>query len=325
MTGRRRRTRRRRTGRARPASTTRRFPTGLVLLVLLFVGVAGLRESAARLERDAEAEGLGWVDPLALAELEFPAWADDRWHAEYVDALADFGPFHVEDRAALSQLEGWLADLSFVAEVRELDAVWPDELVLDLGLRRPVACLSVGYDPAVPLFRTVAEDGTLLTGLWERPPRVEGGWLPVLGPLDDRELAELASYAEAGDWLGDPAHLAALDVARSLEASLAEPERLRLGRIVIDASRAPHASVHEPGVRLELENRRRVLFGRTPSTDAPGELAVAVKWRHLARGLAALDDPAHEWDVLDVRWDVPDVVLRHPRLAAAADAAERPY
>ena len=274
-------TRSRRTTRSRRAPERRRIPTGLVLLVLLFVGIAGLRQSAQSLEHDAEADGLGWIDPLALADLEFPDWADARWRGEFVDALSDFGPFHVEDRAALAQLESWLADLSFVSEVHALDAIWPDELVLDMGLRRPVACVPASYGPGESLFRTVAADGTLLTGLWERPPRVDGGWLPVLGPLDDTSLTELCSYAEAGDWLAEPAHLDALDVALSLDSSLDSLERKRIGRIVIDASRAAHASVHEPGVRLDLENRRRILFGRVPSNGAPGELAVvgpAVRW-----------------------------------------------
>ncbi|MEX1025541.1 MAG: hypothetical protein WD226_10750 [Planctomycetota bacterium] len=312
---------------ARPGRFVRAAWRGVLLATVVIV-LVGIRHAAERLERRATADGLGRVDPSVLATLEFPAWADRRWTYEYEDLLTAFGEFEIDDVHALAALRESLEALSFVREVHRLEAVWPDELVLDLSLWRPVACVPVAHAGEGPtFFRAVSADGTLLTGFFERPPRVDDGWLPVLGPLDDRELLTLCSLGRAGDYLATPEHLDALDVALSLETSLAPAARERLGRIVIDASRARYASPEEPGIRLDLEDRRRVLFGRAPSAALPGERPVAAKWRSIADGLERFGDPRKDWDVLDVRWDVPDVWLRNEALADAGSGSShaRPY
>ena len=84
-----------------------------------------------------------------------------------------------------------------------------------------------------------------------------------------------------------------------------------LGPILIDSDRAHLASVEEPGTRLLLEDRRSVLFGRTPRAGAAGELPEETKWGHLIRALGYLsqEDPI-DWDMVDVRWDVPSLRRR---------------
>ena len=156
---------------------------------------------------------------------------------------------------------------------------------------------------------------------WPLPPRLGRAYLPVLGPLDDPLFAQ----ARTGDWLVEPEHTDALDVALSLSEHLDEPRRGALGRIVIDARNARRASVSEPGVRLELEGRRLALFGRAPCAGEPGELPPEAKWRALARALALFEgDPiGGDWELVDLRWDRPDLALRNAPVVAALEPAAR--
>jgi hypothetical protein len=257
-----------------------------------------------------------WVDPGAAHVLAKPEWADPRW-LEHVDALlASLEPCETTATGWLEPLRAALAGLSFVERVERCELDPEVGLALDLVLRRPVACIPVG-----PEFALVDEDGVVLEGRWPVPPRLGHATLPVLGPLGDPLLAR----ARAGDWLAEPEHLDALDVALSLNASLGEDERASLGRITIDARSARRTSVAEPGVRLELEGERVALFGRAPSAGAPGELAAAAKWRSLARAreLFARDPEGGDWELVDLRWDRPDIALEHPpEVAAILDRTE---
>jgi len=135
----------------------------------------------------------------------------------------------------------------------------------------------------------------------------------------------LFDLARRGDYLAEPEHLDALDVAVSLGEHLDEATRTRLGRVVIDARTARETSVDEPGARLLLEDGRVVLFGRAPCCGEPGELEPGAKWSSVVEALALLGsgpapDPQTDWLLLDVRWDRPEIVLRNPPLAMADEA-----
>jgi len=165
----------------------------------------------------------------------------------------------------------------------------------------------------------VAGDGVVLDGGWDSPPRLGAAFLPRIGRADDALLAR----ARPGDWLAEPEHRAALDVALSMAEHLSEEERAALGRVAIDASGVSHTSVDEPGVRLELEGGRVALFGRAPSAGEPGELSAARKWRSLARALDVYRaDPTRDWELVDLRWDRPDLALRGPEVLVVQ--AEQP-
>ena len=98
----------------------------------------------------------------------------------------------------------------------------------------------------------------------------------------------------------------------TISISLTPQQQELLGRVVIDATRAPFCGVGEPGIRIALGAGRLIHFGRAPATDEPGELPVDLKWRSVAGALALMGAAPHDWDLLDVRWDRPDLVLRHP-------------
>ena len=263
------------------------------------------------------------IDPARVVLDPGVDWMDPRWSEELAARMAQQAPFAPDDVEARSQLVAALEELSFVAEVADPTVLWPDGLELPLRLHQPVACVRVG-----DRFRPVADDGTLLAGLWPSPPPAGaiGGWLPVLGPID-----RTFDTARAGTRVDGTPFLDALATARSMLASLDGEELGLLGRVVIDASRARAASVEEPGTRLLLEDSRVVFFGRAADTQEPGELPTWMKWRSLARALDLLGpgEPALDWDLVDVRWDEPELRPRggfvepHPELAPDPSEAPR--
>ncbi|HEX6886420.1 MAG TPA: hypothetical protein VF530_23795 [Planctomycetota bacterium] len=312
----------------RPARAPRTEQAGYVLALLgLAAGVAGLwfwPQASLAAAQPAAARAAArtgeppppqrWVDPADARLAALPAWADPRWLERLNALLAAEPPFALEPEPPdLAPLAAALASLSFVERVERLDAT-PAGLVLDLVLRKPVACIDVGGE-----FALVDADGVVLEGRWPLPPRLGRAHLPVLGPLEDPLLAR----ARPGDWLAEPEHTDALDVALSLAEEVPEAQRAALGRIVIDARSARRASPEEPGVRLELEGGRLALFGRSPAADEPGELAAAAKWRGLVRAFDwfAQDPAANDWLLVDLRWDRPDLAPARPLEVAQVEPA----
>ncbi len=247
------------------------------------------------------------IEP-ARAVLDVPgAWVDPAWEILLAEQLARLGPFAPDDVAAVAAVRRAVEDLPFVVEAGAPEVIWPDGLQLAVRLAEPVACVAVGRH-----YLAVDGQGRALPGLWNAPPPRGAGHLPVLGPLDGS-----TDGLRAGDVV-PAAQLAAVPVASSLWTHLGDDDLATLGRCMIDASRAAEASVEEPGTRLYLEGRRLVLFGRAPDTDEPGELPVVAKWSSVGRGLRRLRRD-RDWDLLDVRWDVPEIRARD--LAAAGPTA----
>ena len=60
--------------------------------------------------------------------------------------------------------------------------------------------------------------------------------------------------------------------------------------------------ITEPGIVIDLEHRRRILFGRVPDGRSPGELPAAAKWQSVASALELLRR-GEDWELVDVRWD----------------------
>lgn len=299
--------------RSRTPGTTRgssRQSLAVLVLVLWTATLCG----ALGLHRRATQQGFGWIDPQRLSLGDMGPGCDPRWSGLFDATTHAFPLLRSDDREGLEALARAIEGLSFVRSVGQPRVVWPDALELELVLHVPVACVPIGER-----FQTVAEDGTLLPGLWPAPPEIRGLPLPVLGPLSDGE--QLFPFARAGDWLAEPEHLAALDVALSLQEHLDEDGRAALGAVLIDASQVLEASVDEPGIRLELACGRTIWFGRAPTCGEPGELPVALKWSGIERAVALLVEgrPENDWDRLDVRWDHPELRLVHEPLLARAE------
>jgi hypothetical protein len=292
-----------------------------IALALLVLGAAALgwghHERLRRTGARTEPAPLRWVDPAEARLGQVPEWADPRWIERLEQALASRPPFAVGDGASLALLHAELAGLSFVRSVERCEASAEGGLSLELVLRAPVACIPTGGG-----FSLVDAEGVVLEGSWSLPPRLGRSFLPVIGPLGDRLLLG----ARPGDWVAEPEHRDALDVALSLAEHLDPDARAALGRVLIDARGARSASVVEPGVRLELEGARLAFFGRSPSCGEPGELPAAAKWRSLVRAVELFQrDPVrHDWVLVDLRWDRPELALRTLPALASADPPREP-
>ena len=227
-------------------------------------------------------------------------WVLPEWEDALSHALAGAGLISARDTEAIEAIVEEVSTHAFVQEVGEPEVVWPDGLLLPLRMRLPVACIRVEGGGFLP----VSEDGTVLPGWSSAPHTAFGGWLPVIGP----HAPELASLLP-GDQLGQGRHRDALAVAITMWNELDAPDLAELGRILIDASNG-HAPDGLPGgVRIDLELRRRVLFGRPPGVPDPGELPWESKWRNVSAGLEALRQ-GEAWDTWDARWDQPTPMHR---------------
>ncbi|HUR28136.1 MAG TPA: hypothetical protein VM509_08110 [Planctomycetota bacterium] len=239
---------------------------------------------------------------------------DPRWEALLRERVARIAPFASDDAESQALVERELRTLPFVRSVSTPEVVWPDGVRVPLVLRAPIACVRVGAE-----FLTIANDGMLLPGSWPAPPRFGQGYLPEIA-LD----AGAPKSLRAGEILWSDAVADGLSVASSMWAELDPEDLTRLGRSIIDAGKARRASAEEPGTVIYLENSRRVLFGRAPSTREPGELPVETKWLHVANALLCLPagPPLTEggaptarpgdvdWELVEVRWDHPAMLPR---------------
>ncbi len=320
---------------ARPAAG--RLPGWVFVVVLVAGGVWLAGRIGARPAADAEPFAV--IDPRYARLDGYAEFVDDRWRPALAARLASLPEVSAEDPEPLEPIRAALASLPFVADVGVGSVLWPDGYRVSVKLRKPAACLHVASSPnasgpnaSLPNasspstssgggYLLVAEDGVVLPGEWKRPPWVAGGWLPVLGPLEEPARGGDASL-RPGARIAERRHLDALAVAVSMRATLAADDFEALGAPVIDATNARSASVTEPGVVIDLEEGRRVLFGRAPNSGEPGELPVDQKWASLAKASRALSPSnadRRDWAVLDVRWDVPDILWRDgsPETASA--------
>lgn len=225
------------------------------------------------------------------------AHVPEEWAAFVAAGMSQLERVLVDDPEGVARVAEKLEGASIFHSVGEPRIVWPDRIEFDVQLRRVVACMKVG-DGFIP----VAEDGKILPGFSVTPMDDGAGPVPLIAW--DEGLALLRE----GDDLIEAVDYDALSVALSMQRYLSADARARLGSVRIDASGAPFASVTDPGVVVYLSERRAVCFGRAPLSGHPGELPEQQKWEHLERQLRAVSDGGRAWEVLDVRWDRPEVL-----------------
>jgi hypothetical protein len=283
------------------------IPGGLLVAVSIWT-FSGISDGVS-------ASGVERIDPRSSRLDVQASFADERWNDLLRIQLAQLPPVSPHDRAGVERIASVVASMPFVAAVGEPRVLWPDGVDVPLRLRRPVACVRAGSE-----FLHVAEDGVILPGRWPSPTWVElapgrQGFLPVIGPNDGS-----FDMARAGERLTQPRHVDALSVALAMRAALDADDSKLLGPALIDATNARAATVDVPGVVIQLERRRTVWFGRAPNSGAIGERPVERKLldlhkaASLLRGLDATPPPsdAHDWSLLDVRWDTSDITWREP-------------
>ncbi len=284
-------------------------------LATMLLALAAIGWFLISLQRHVEAAAFTQVDLAAVRVDSGPGWVDERWPSWLRARLAQLPPLAADAPGAVESVRGALEELPFVAEVGAVRVLWPDALRLEVRWREPIAAVRLGSS-----FALLSSEGVVLPGEWSAPPPRAFGYFPVVAAPSSAR-AELV----CGAWLDSEVWHDGLSVARALEAGLAPDDWLRAGRIVIDAQRAASASVEDPGVVLWLEGGRRAYFGRSPNLGEPGELPPARKCASLSRALRLLDSgPAHfDWELVDLRWDRPELLPRGGWQPEASGASER--
>ncbi|MCC6409520.1 MAG: hypothetical protein IT453_20345 [Planctomycetes bacterium] len=275
-----------------------RVSAGLALVIVVwFLYLLG---------EDVQASDFARVDTSKVRLLSGATWVDPRWENELRAKLAALGPIASEDDESLDRAVAAISTLPFVAEVADPKVLWPDGLRLDIRLRTPIACVQIGGE-----FQPVSADGYLLSGRWPAPPEnTRGGYLPVV------VVGASVERLHPGPVVWPDAAVDGFSVAQSMWESLEPRSLAELGRVVIDARESRTATVENGGTVILMEAGRRVLFGRAPNTDEPGELPVAQKWASIdqaLRHLEPIDDqgtPNFDWELADVRWDMPEILPR---------------
>ena len=277
------------------------IPVGLAVLAALLGGRA--------LSRSASERGVAVVDALRYRVHRRGEWWHPSWSARPEGVLGGVRELSA-DPGGVRDLRSRLERLSFVAETGPPEFLWPDGLSVPLRLREPVACLRAGDE-----YLPVAADGTVLDGFEHAPHEAHGAWLPVLA--DDPTPSEPS--LRPGDVVAAPHLLDALSVAASMWESM-PPERVaELGRVLIDARRSRAPDGLPGGIVLDLEGRRRVLFGRAPGSGHLGELPAELKWDGVRLALDTQRAGA-PWDLFDARWDEPTAFVRVEERALEGDA-----
>ncbi len=279
-------------------------------MLLLAIGFIWVLD---KLQQSAKDQGVGSVDTTRYRIHTGPLYFGDAWRNRLERVLRRAETVDLADQPAIDSITSELLALSFVEEVGLPEVHWPDGLIVPVKLREPAACIRVGDD-----FLPVADDGMVLAGYSYAPHEIYGAWLPILGPTE--QLVRGGPPAP-GDQITDPALLRALTVAGSMQRNLLPDQQRMLGRIVIDASSETAPDGLPGGVRIDLEGKRRILFGRVPGNDEPGELPAAHKWRSVLSALQPDPEPGSSaegaprenetpWDLLDVRFDTPVIHYR---------------
>ena len=273
------------------------------LWVPLFLVFWGSVWAIDGLTRDVYASGFTLLDVRRSRLEPGPGFTDARWERWIGERLALLPELSASDSEGVRRVAASIAAMPVVAEIGEPRVEWPDGLAVPVRLRQPAACVRSNGE-----YLAVSSDGVVLPGSWPAPPWIGRGFLPVIGPND-----HAFDRVPPGALLSQTRHIDALSVAVSMRSALSSEDFEAMGPPLIDATRARQASVSEPGVVIELEHQRTVLFGRPPWTDEPGELPCAMKWESLSRALHALRaSQPRDWSTLDVRWDVAAIQARAP-------------
>ena len=274
-----------------------RVPTWFALLLgagALFTGVELLRQQQYL-------NGSQLVDTrrAKIVGSEQGASAPPGWSELVAARLSELGPLDVNDPNEIEKVSAALRPLPIFRSVSASRILWPDGIEVDVRLRRAAACIQ--FDGG---FRSVSRDGVVLPGFSISQPVDELGPLPLIAFGD--ELRHLM----AGDHLPRDKDFDALSVAVSMQDHLSYEHRALMGEIVISPEESDSTRVGGPAVTLRLKGSRGVLFGRPPIAGHPGELPEKLKWAHLAEYLENYPKAGRDWAVLDVRWDVPEVLWK---------------
>jgi hypothetical protein len=274
-----------------------RVPTWFALLL----GAGALFAGVELLDERQSAEGYSRVDTARAKILcdESEPCAPGEWSELVAARLAELGPLDANDPEAVEGVKDVLDGLSIFRSVSAPRVLWPDGIEVDVRLRRAAACVQSEGG-----FRSISRDGVVLPGFSVSQPLDELGLLPLIA------MGEEVQHLMEGDLLPRDEDFDALSVAVSMQDHLSADHRASMGEILIERSPSGSTTGRDPEISLKIQNSRGVLFGRPPIAGHPGELPEEKKWGHLAEYLSDYPTSDRDWAVLDVRWDVPEVMWK---------------
>lgn len=242
------------------------LPIGLLLLAAALGGwIAWQRWGAGVLQQPSYL-----LTPDNILVTPQPAWIHTDVKSEVV-RTGSLEKLKILDPNAALQIQQAFALHPWVSDVRRVRKRYPAQVEVDLVYRRPVAmvkAVSGGYWP-------VAADAVLLPPE-EFSPEQTRHFLRVIVEHSQPE-------GPAGTPYGDERVAGAARIADLLQA---HRERLQLEHVLVVAQRTETGTLAEPTYELYTAGGTRILWGRSPGREGPGEVTASEK---VARLLAYVE------------------------------------
>ncbi len=223
-------------------------------------------------------------------------------------------PLFLQDPTLCERIAAAFHTHPWIEKVVSVRKAWPARIHVEVLYRRPVAMVR-GVDGFYP----IDSQGTLLPGRDFAAADVDR--YPIIDNVTSVPLGRL------GEAWGDPAVAEAAFLASVLlqQEQSQQPwwERLQLAGIEVPSTVSPAESAENMQFSLRTRGGSRILWGRGPSCQHPGELEVARKLERLAEfqlRYGRIDDEHGPW-LIDIRqWDG----IRKGLLSAASPASVPP-
>jgi hypothetical protein len=200
------------------------------------------------------------VGPQELEITPLPEWIHSDIRGEVLRSATLDGPLSIMDDNLAERIAGAFSLHPWIAKVRRVTKHHPARVTVEVEYRRPVLMVEV--------------PGGLL------PVDVQGVLLPKgdFSPVEQSRFPRLARIdtaplGTAGEFWGDPRVVGAAEIAAALGQTWLE---LKLTQIVPSAS--PVSGIPEDYVyTLLTRSGTRIVWGRAPGRNVPGELPPAEK------------------------------------------------
>jgi hypothetical protein len=221
-------------------------------------------------------------------------------------------PLSLQDPTLCERVAAAFHTHPWIEKVISVRKAWPPRIHVEVLYRRPVAMVH-GGDGLYP----IDSQGTLLPGRDFAAADVDR--YPIIYNVKSVPVGRI------GEVWGDPtvAEAAVLSTVLLQQEESQQPwwERLQLAGIEVPSGGRPAESAEDMQFSLRTRGGSRILWGRGPSSQHPGELEVARKLERLAEfqmRYGRIDDEHGPW-LIDIRqWDG---IHKGLLSAASSDAA----